>query len=161
MPIHERHTQRERRRCRQREKQAPCREPDGTRSRVSRIRPWTEGGAKPLSHRGCPRCRLFKFYFNCVIIFNAHRDKQRERDDFYSTKYIFRKSLKCSFYFEVVYSAQILPWALCHWCTSLSLLDLGAGEGPRKATTWVCHTIFSLCGQSSATQNTMAWEHTK
>ena len=26
----------------------------GTRSRVSGIRPWTEGGAKPLSYRGCP-----------------------------------------------------------------------------------------------------------
>ena len=26
----------------------------GTRSRVSRITPWAEGGAKPLSHRGCP-----------------------------------------------------------------------------------------------------------
>ena len=26
----------------------------GTRSRVSRIRPWAEGGAKPLSHPGCP-----------------------------------------------------------------------------------------------------------
>ena len=27
----------------------------GTQSRVSRITPWTEGGAKPLSHRGCPK----------------------------------------------------------------------------------------------------------
>ena len=27
----------------------------GTRSRVSRIRPWTESGAKPLSHLGCPK----------------------------------------------------------------------------------------------------------
>ena len=26
----------------------------GTRSQVSRIRPWAEGGAKPLSHVGCP-----------------------------------------------------------------------------------------------------------
>ena len=26
----------------------------GTRSRVSRIRPWPEGVAKPLSHPGCP-----------------------------------------------------------------------------------------------------------
>ena len=26
----------------------------GTRSRVSRIRPWAAGGAKPLSHPGCP-----------------------------------------------------------------------------------------------------------
>ena len=26
----------------------------GTRSWVSRITPWAEGGAKPLSHPGCP-----------------------------------------------------------------------------------------------------------
>ena len=26
----------------------------GTRSRVSRVRPWTEGSAKPLSHPGLP-----------------------------------------------------------------------------------------------------------
>ena len=26
----------------------------GTRSQVSRIRPWAEGGGKPLSHPGCP-----------------------------------------------------------------------------------------------------------
>ena len=27
----------------------------GTLSGVSRIRPWAEGGAKPLSHLGCPK----------------------------------------------------------------------------------------------------------
>ena len=27
----------------------------GTRSGVSRITPWAEGDAKPLSHPGCPR----------------------------------------------------------------------------------------------------------
>ena len=26
----------------------------GTQSQVSRITPWAEGGAKPLSHQGCP-----------------------------------------------------------------------------------------------------------
>ena len=31
----------------------------GTRSQVSRVSPWAEGGAKPLSHWGCP---LFGFY---------------------------------------------------------------------------------------------------
>ena len=47
--------ERERQRHRQREKQAPCREPDaGLDPRVSRIRPWAEGGAKPLHHQGCP-----------------------------------------------------------------------------------------------------------
>ena len=32
----------------------------GTRSRVSRIRPWAEGGAKPLSYLGCPTSILFE-----------------------------------------------------------------------------------------------------
>ena len=50
MRIHR--EERERQRHRKREKQAPHWEPD--RSRVSRIRPWAEGGAKPLSHPGCP-----------------------------------------------------------------------------------------------------------
>ena len=30
----------------------------GTRSWVSRIIPWAEGGAKLLSHPGCPECNL-------------------------------------------------------------------------------------------------------
>ena len=39
----------------QREKQAPCKGAwRGTRSQISRITPWEEGGAKPLSHPGCP-----------------------------------------------------------------------------------------------------------
>ena len=31
----------------------------GTQSQVSRIRPWAEGGAKPTSHRGCPKLGFF------------------------------------------------------------------------------------------------------
>ena len=31
--------------------------PRGTRSRVSRTRPWPEGSAKPLGHWGCPPSR--------------------------------------------------------------------------------------------------------
>ena len=51
----EREREREGQRHRQREKQAPCREPDmGLDPGVSRIMPWAEGGAKPLSHLGCP-----------------------------------------------------------------------------------------------------------
>ena len=50
------HREREIQRHRQREKQAllqgaRC----GTRSQVSRITPWVEGGAKPLSPLGCRR----------------------------------------------------------------------------------------------------------
>ena len=35
----------------------------GTRFQVSGITPWTEGGAKPLSHPGCPVFPLFKATF--------------------------------------------------------------------------------------------------
>ena len=46
-----RNTERER----QREKQAPCREPNvGLDPGVSRIRPWAEGGAKRLRHQAAP-----------------------------------------------------------------------------------------------------------
>ena len=49
-----------RERDRQREKQAPCREPDvGLDPAVSRITPWAEGGAKRLSHPGCPNLVCF------------------------------------------------------------------------------------------------------
>ena len=34
----------------------------GTLSWVSRITPWAAGSAKPLRHRGCPKCF---YYFNC------------------------------------------------------------------------------------------------
>ena len=36
----------------------------GTGSQVSRITSWAEGGAKPLSHRGCP---TFRGYFEGVV----------------------------------------------------------------------------------------------
>ena len=39
----------------------------GTRSRVSRITPWAEGGAKPLSHRGCPKVFLLILQKHCNL----------------------------------------------------------------------------------------------
>ena len=39
----------------------------GTWSRVSRIRPWAEGGAKPLSHPGCPSIFLLENGHHIVI----------------------------------------------------------------------------------------------
>ena len=38
----------------------------GTQSQVSRIRPWTEGSAKLLSHPGCP-------------VFDFHKPKMKYR----------------------------------------------------------------------------------
>ena len=40
----------------------------GTRSRVSRITPWVEGSAKPLSHPGCPK-NVFIFFIFLKILF--------------------------------------------------------------------------------------------
>ena len=34
----------------------------GTQSWDSRITPWTEGSAKPLSHLGCPTCSLMELF---------------------------------------------------------------------------------------------------
>ena len=42
----------------------------GTPSWVSRIKPWAEGGAKPLSHPGCP------IIFNCEICLFEYVDIQ-------------------------------------------------------------------------------------
>ena len=54
--------ERERQRHRQREKEAGSMQGArrGTRSRVSRITPWAEGGTKLLSHRGCPYFTVLK-----------------------------------------------------------------------------------------------------
>ena len=50
-----RDTKREKQRHRQREKQAPYRKPDVELDpRSPGFRPWAEGGAKLLSHVGCP-----------------------------------------------------------------------------------------------------------
>ena len=52
--------QRKRQRYKQREKQAPCREPDmGLNPRSPRSPPGPKAGAKPLSHPGCPDPLVF------------------------------------------------------------------------------------------------------
>ena len=43
----------------------------GTRPRGPRMTPWAEGGAKPLSHLGCPAQAIVKFlgsqkFFGCM-----------------------------------------------------------------------------------------------
>ena len=38
----------------------------GTRSQVSRIRPWAEGKAQSLSHPGCPSCLVLREPWNIV-----------------------------------------------------------------------------------------------
>ena len=61
--MHEGYTERERQRHRQREEQAPCREPDmglNPRSPESHTGPKT--GAKPLSHPGCPAVLLLIYF---------------------------------------------------------------------------------------------------
>ena len=41
--------------------QGACHE---TPSRISRITPWDEGGAKPLSHPGCPSINILNEWLN-------------------------------------------------------------------------------------------------
>ena len=56
--IHERHTEREAETQAEGEAGSMQGTPRGTQSCVSRIRPQAEGGAKPLSHQGCPTSYL-------------------------------------------------------------------------------------------------------
>ena len=46
----------------------------GTRSRVSRITPWAEGGAKPLSHPSCPKFMLLNTILPLRNISHALKD---------------------------------------------------------------------------------------
>ena len=56
-----RDTHTERQRHRQREKQAPCREPDvGLDPRTPGSHPVPKAGTKPLSHQGFPPVEAFK-----------------------------------------------------------------------------------------------------
>ena len=40
----------------------------GTRSQVSRIRPWADSGAKPLSHPGCPLSLLLDSILTSIAL---------------------------------------------------------------------------------------------
>ena len=61
--IHERHT--ERQRHRQREKQAPCKEPDaGLNPRTPGSRPGPEADAQPLSHPVVSGFRIVKAFLD-------------------------------------------------------------------------------------------------
>ena len=72
----------------------------GTRSWVSRIMPWAEGGAKLLSHLGCPVCSFFKKRF---IYFRecrsgkgeAEREPEGEKGEGEREKGRSRLSAKC------------------------------------------------------------------
>ena len=44
----------------------------GTRSQNSRVTPWAEGGAKPLSHQGCPREGKFNYYLILLGFYNVY-----------------------------------------------------------------------------------------
>ena len=58
-----------------------------TLSRVPRITPWAKGGAKPLSHGGCPKLSflflflfLFIFYFFNFYLFMIVTQREREAE---------------------------------------------------------------------------------
>ena len=73
--IHEKQRERER----EREAEGEAGSMQGaqrvTLYRVSRIMPWAEGGAKPLSHPGCPLSALIFFFFKIYLfIHEKHRE---------------------------------------------------------------------------------------
>ena len=71
---------REKERHRQREKQAPCREPDvGLHPGPPGPCPRPKAGSKPLSHPGVPLVCLFYFYF-LKKFYSWERHTQRERE---------------------------------------------------------------------------------
>ena len=81
-----RDTERDRQRHRQREKQAP---PRGTRSWVSRVRPWAEGSAKPLSHLGCPMTGILmkrEKPGHMHTVESSYEDKGRDQGDIAEAK---------------------------------------------------------------------------
>ena len=65
---------------RQREKQSPCRDPTWD-SRVSRIRPWAEGGAKPPSHPGCPYTGAIYPFLQPPLIRQCFGNKNRKVEE--------------------------------------------------------------------------------
>ena len=78
--IHERHT--ERQRHRQKEKQAPCREPDvGLDPRSLGPHPGPKADAQPLSHPGIPRSQVFKYIAGRMLGRTAGKDNVVLSDD--------------------------------------------------------------------------------
>ena len=55
-----------------------------TRSQVSRITPWAEGDAKPLSHPGCPFSSIFKSFviFGFHMLFKVLNHLEKQQDGF-------------------------------------------------------------------------------
>ena len=51
----------------------------GTGSWVSRITPWAERGVKPLSHLGCPGCRILDENSSKLVDFSKYSLKDTER----------------------------------------------------------------------------------
>ena len=78
----------------------------GTPSWVSRITPWAEGGAKPLSHPGCPPIHFFlRFY---LFIHERHRDREREAETQTEGEAGSNHRARCGTWSR---ASRITPWA--------------------------------------------------
>ena len=65
---------------------------------VSRIRPWAEGGTKPLSHPGCPKDFIYLF------MRDTERERQRHRQR--------EKQAPCREpTWDLIPGPRIMPWA--------------------------------------------------
>ena len=76
----------------------------GTRSRVSRITPWAEGGAKLLSHPGIPSSMYF---FKKDFIYLFMRDTERGRDTGRGRSRLHAGSQT----WDLIPGLQVTPWA--------------------------------------------------
>ena len=73
--MHERHREKEAETQAEGEAGSMQEARSGTRSRVSRVRPWALGGAKPLSHPGCPGYYTY-LYVACIYFMTmSQKDK--------------------------------------------------------------------------------------
>ena len=91
-----------------------------TRSQDSRIRPWTEGGAKLLSHPGCPK--LISFALWCFCLENSSRyvhDSYLLNIQDWTQCYFLRK---CLFNCLNKISPSLIFWYIFLWFFPLHLI---------------------------------------
>ena len=131
--IHERHREREREADTQVEGEADSMQGarHGTRSQVSRITPWAEGGTKPLSHQGCPAIIPLNILFK-VFIYSFMKDTEREVETQEEGEAGSTQGAQCGTRSR---DFRIMPWAEGRCLTA---------EPPRHLHTAVSYTHLTL-----------------
>ena len=101
----------------------------GTISWDSRITPWAEGGAKLLSHLGCPFFKFFKYF---IYLFMKDTEREREADTQAEGEAGSTQGARRGTWSQV---SRITPWAeggaklLSHWgCLKLKFLKIATKD---------------------------------